>query len=577
MTNTNIQGAVQLNGPGFVARRKGNFKPGEYMRLVNAELDRDGAVVNRRNIVNVGGLANATSFGSCFPIIGTHDDGIIVASATVHRYLPPNTAPVTLWAPTALPVPVGGWHKIMGYFQYNKTSYWLTCDFDPNAAGGLTQYRFYIYSIATPFNGLNTIAFASLTKTTIISATFATPIMTSFFIHKERLFISTADSLYFSAATNPLDFTVPNGGFINFPNKTIKHAFSLSDTIYILCNSSVHVYTYSTDPNNDAYLRTIIDNMGGDWGCVHKSTPYIINNTGIYAISNGNVSKIHDAQFDVGDDAYQHKILSFEDYLVVIRRQSINYDGIASSDAQYFNKESKAFTPGLSNNTLGYNVFFINTELGSTHVVDFTECNEVANKGYIVDAIFNPVKDFYGNYKLYFMTNKYLSTNGAATTYVSSWYYMDLKRGVFCKDVSRDYSNVLRAYKPRICVEIDSYSPDGMEYLIKKFRNLLMEAKFPKADFGVEIAFDNDPYPVNGYDPLPNENFPNQRPYFPARVAINQRARTISIKLRTNNDFVPLADVNTVYDQFELSDMRVLYTYTGRGPELTTLTLANQS
>lgn len=549
MANTNIQGVVPLLGSGFVAKRNGNYERGEFKRLVNAEIDGD-VIRNRRSIVATG--PSAFSMVNPFPIIGYNDDYVIVASAS-QQYAVSRNGHTLLWAPTSLPVPAGGYHKLVGAFRYNKRNYWLTLEYNPTGP----VYNICLYHTTT---SLLTATFGNLTRTVIVSGN-AFPIINNFFIHKERLFVGTSTAVYFSKATDPLVFTVPNGGFIGMADAEINYCFALNDTVYILSDNAVHVFSYSVDPNGDGYMRAISNSIGGEWGCSHQSTPFLVNKSGVYSITNLGVEKIHDTEFDVGDNVFESKILSFEDYLIVIRRSRINYDGVSEASVTYWNNLGKRFVPGQSGNTFNYNVFFINVSTGSTHVVDFTDSNDTSEKGYVIDAVVNPNRNLEGNYQLFFLTNKL--TGG--TSYKGSTYYMNPDREVTVKDTARNSTDTVVAYKPRIDIEIDSFVPDGNEYLFKKFRNMLVMAKFPSSDFAVKVAYNDSGY---GKNSIAVNNL-SQRPHYPARIALNQRGRAISIRFITVNNDTPLVGN---YDYLELSDVRLLWTYTGRIPEFKTVT-----
>lgn len=550
MANTNIQGAVPLTGTGFVAKRNGNYERGEFKRLVNAEID-DEVIRNRRSIVATGN--SAFSVADPFPIIGYNDDYVIVASATQQHAISIN-GHTALWAPTSLPVPTNGYHKLVGAFRYNKRNYWITLEYNPTGP----VYNICLYHTTTD---LLTATFANLTRTVIVTGN-SFPIINNFFIHKERLFVGTSTAVYFSKATDPSVFAVPNGGFISMSDAEINYCFALNDTVYILSDNAVHVFSYSVDPNGDGYLRAISNSIGGEWGCSHQSTPFLINKSGIYSITNLGVEKVHDTEFDVGDNVFESKILSFEDYLIVIRRSRINYAGVAESSALYWNNLGKRFVPNQNGNILNYNVFFINIQNGSTHVVDFTDSNDTTEKGYVIDAVVNPNRNLAGNYQLFFLTNKFV----VGTSYKGSTYYMNPDREVSIRDTSRNSNDLVVGYKPRIDIEIDSFVPDGNEYMFKKFRNLLVMAKFPSSDFGLQVAYSNNPYGAS----ITLTNPTVLRPHYPARVGLNQRGKSINIRFLTLNNYTPLVGN---YDYLELSDVRLLWTYTGRIPEFKTVTV----
>jgi hypothetical protein len=560
MVNTNIQAPIPIEGTGYIAKRKNNYERGEYKHLTNAEIALDGVLKTRRNIKATQGEWSMTN---PFGFIGYIQNYSIIASATEQRATS-KALDVLLWAPTALPVPAGGWHKLVGAFRYNKFNYWITVEYNPTG----TVYKVCLYSSNKE---LSTIVFADLTRTEILSVT-TNPNISNFFIHKERLFISTDAFVYFSKATDPKVFAVPDGGFVGIADTKINFSFSLSDSIFIMGDNSTHIYSYSVDPNADGYMRAISTTVGGEHGVVHQSQPYIINKTGLYAITNSMVEKVNDTMLDLGENVYRSKILSFEDYLVIVRYQDLQYNSVAVTSADYPKNLGKIFTPYLADNANGYNVFFLNTRNGSTHVVDFTDARDMVNKGYIVDAMVNPNRDASGEYRLMFLTNRYESLAAPNYTYKGSTYYMETQRITDVADTVRTSANVITKYKPNILIEIDSFVPDGSEHLMKKFRHMLMMAKFPSSDFGVLVVYDNRGYGSKVPTVLIND-ITEGRAHYPSRVGLNQRGRSLTFRLMTLKPDVALGASD--WDELELSDIRVLWTYTSRAIEKKSQTVSN--
>lgn len=994
MVNQNIQGVIPIEGQGFVSRRHGDFKPGEFKRLTNVELH-EGAIKNRRNIKSVAGSAAGIAVAPVvnpFGFIGKLRDYTLMVNET-KQYAINQNSQIELWAPTQLPTPAeaGSFHKIIGFFRYNNINYWLTLEF---RAGVHIKVALWYGNIVVNNDVPSSYGagyFAGLTRVDIYTTVPADLHFNKFefqnaFIQGDRLWIVTSVGIYFSKAANFLDFAAPNGGFFKLPDKIINYGMSLRDGIYVLCDDSIHLLTYSSDPNLDSALRKITDNMGGDHGCVYGDVPYFVNQVGIYRINNNFVEKILDNEFDVGIDYYDNKLSAFEDYLILVKNLPINYEkynglstsvrtnlminpsletnftGFTGSDSymdrtrdnakafssvwshktkkkdnntvvdrrntftnpgcevstagwtaqnstltknnanfhsggsslrfsvdpggntkvtypvplawaadvgghhikigfwrrwtgtvsffdsydievhlswlnaagveisevtlasstigispeatwlkyaftktapagtrgyvlqfiespnglstdvlyfvddvivedddirtgpvgvSYFDgstpdvdgyiydwegtvglststrkgnrpgvpmdgrylveydglvnsgvlvaggknytigaalyaedaahtiefevrqynvanallgvnvitagpgdtivdqwayltaqfttdpactyvkffvrttepllkdqiyyieafhveltegyqgyfdgdiadsanvtyawsgaahassstytitsiarrlfKNGSRFLPKQGGNELGYNVYFINMASGAVHVVDFKDKRggvNVEGWGSISDIYVNTNKDANGNYNCYFLTTSFVSETTDSYTYNGYVYYMNSYRDTDFFDTAVGNDGLLDRYGPKVEIEIDSYVPDGNEFLVKKFRNFELMALLPNRNFFVAFGFDNTGYrdyqilvPVVNGVPLPESN----RPHFPLRMGINQRGRSFSIKLVNELDLLPIDLLdNEVYGNIEISDLRTLWTYTGRAPE----------
>jgi hypothetical protein len=550
MTNVQIPSPIPLAGRGFVAKLKGNYQPGEYRRLSNAVISDDGLIKNRRNVYAVQ-HANYATFDNPKPILGHIKSFTIMSSATQHKAIDHNNV-INLWLPNTLPVPVGGWHRIEGAFLYNNRYYWITLKYDP-AGVGATKYTYHAYHRAV---GALELADPGLTVAGMEVATlvqFETiPTTVNIFIQKDRLWIVTENRLYFSKATDPTVFVVPDGGFVGVRDQVIRDTAFIGDSIFIIGQNEVHLLTYTTDPNEDALLRKIAD-VGGDSVCVHGSSVYFINRLGIYEIFNTAVNKINDLrlEYPYALDEADLKILSFEHYLIVIARSPAGY---SDANVGYW------FSPEVVHpESLNFNVFFINTVNGATHVLDYTDARDQVIKGYIVDAYVNPVRDSTNDYKLVFVTNRFTGVG----TFKGNVYYMRPQNDWSVYDEVRNSAGALQRFKHNIEIEIDGFVPDGSEYAFKKFRSLQAMAKFPGTDFSITPSFDNNDFDVSKSMHVENKDFPEDRPHYPARLPLMQRARSINLLLQTDNPDVALA-ADGVWDQLEISDLRVLWTYTNR-------------
>ncbi len=349
----------------------------------------------------------------------------------------------------------------------------------------------------------------------------------------------------------------------------MNHSVALADSIYILCDNSMHLLTFSTDPNLDSQIRLISDNIGGDHGVVHQDAVYAINFTGVFSLQGTRVDRVI-GDLDTMSNSLFGKLVSFEDYLIVLRYSWVDYNKVSSGGM--FSNPGKTFVPNLEYYSLNNNVWFINTATGSAHVIDFNDYVGDDTPGYVVDIALSPKKDFFRSNKLYFLTNKYdavaTAAHGSLKQYQGNVSAMDSQFEFFVYDTAVAEDGTIRKFKPDIEIEIDSFSPDGSEYLMKKFRNFMLQGNFPYRDFKLKLGFDNKPYPAEGISILSNvDSFSEQnRPHYPVRVPVNQRARSVSIYLYTDAPTEVLVDPEGIYDTLEISDMRFLWSYTGRAP-----------
>lgn len=568
MVNPNIQGVVPIDGVGYIAKLKRNYQPGEYRRLSNVEL-KNGIIKNRTNIkAVVAAGSTATPITNPFPFIGFIGQKIIIASKTEQFMTDGSSNYVALWSPTNLPVPVtaGSYHRLVGAFLYNKLNCWISHQYDANTGVN----TLILHTIAeNVLAGLTAVTYAGLTHTTILTDASWDFVFCNFFIQGERLWVTTNKGVFFSKPTDHTIWAVPNGGFFKFQGQNITYTTFNRDIIYVLCDNAVFSIAYATDPNEDAVARQLSDTMGGDHATIHGDVPYFVNNTGIFEINSSGVTKVMDSVFDMGSNSYTHKLTSFMNYLVITRFNHIHYDSSTSFGAAFFGNVGREFTEGSGFNLMGYNVFFMNTDTGAMHTVDFRDGWDSAKPGYIIDVIVNPNKDFYRNYNCFFLTNRYVSKVGSTYTYQGQVYTMSLDSNEpFIYDVVCNTAGVAHRHIPKIDVEIDSYTPDGNEYYTKKFRSIEFMGDFPSSDFKAKFAFDNLDYPVTGIDLNINTNTieanGEPRTHYPCRVGLNQRARSISVRLQSTNHNVEQAN-NYVYNHFQISDIRVLWGYTKFG------------
>ena len=573
MVNNNIQGPIVLDGLGFVAKRKRNYNPGEYRTLKNVELHK-GMIRNRDGVRSTYALDTvAPGITNPYSIIGFMDSDAIVVTKTTHTTYGVN-GNSTLWAPTSLPVPAGttSFHRILFYVRYNKVHYWITHKY--TEAGAVHEFWAYSEPV-NPLAAPSVIVFADLTATLLFTlANEYQAMATNAYIHKERLVITTNRGIYLSKATDPLVFAAPLGAFFKFPEQNINYSMAVKDTIIILCDSSIYVLTYSADPNLDSTVRQLSDALGGDHGVIHNSTPYFVNNTGIYTVNGVSLDNVSSWIFEF--DYKRSKLVSANGYIIVLLRDIQNYNNNFSIfDANYFNDIGYKFAPTDTavKPAMNNNVFFMNMETGSVHVLDFKDSLDTAEKGYVVDIAIPFKKDFFGSNEIFLLTNKFISNVAGILTYKGNIYRLENNQdtsNIFIFDEIAKSDGTIKRYKPNYQIEIE-YTPDGNEYLFKKFRSLEIMGTFPFNDFGLQWCMDTSVY--NAVIDVNDDNsfFVNDRLHHPFRVGINQRGRSINLFLATKNPTVELG-VGGFYDQLEISDMRLLWTYTGRSNEKKSIT-----
>jgi hypothetical protein len=354
MGNPLIEGPIPLSGAGFIAKENGNFQPGEYKRLSNVEIKPEGILANRRNVYSVHGENTGVDVN---PIVNPHHfmgnmrEYSLLAQGE-NQYIVGDSTFLPLWtlADGFGPVGATSYSIFLGFFRYNNKNFWLVLEFESVISISLSLY--YDDSIPVPdLPETYGVGYeASLTRTVILSFPAGTTDFfdfqyKNFFIYKERLWIATSVGLYFSAATDPTNFLVPDGGFFKHPGNRVNYSMAIKDQIYTLCEDAVYALTYNTDPNLDATERPLSDSIGGEMGCVHLDTPYFINNMGIYVINGTNVDKVMDSKFDYGKDVYRNHLYSFEDYLVINKYSPINYDNNYSPPARVSTRQNLILHP----------------------------------------------------------------------------------------------------------------------------------------------------------------------------------------------------------------------------------------
>ena len=159
----------------------------------------------------------------------------------------------------------------------------------------------------------------------------ATGITYSPIIYKDRLFlrsVSTSGSgrtggrrVYYSAATNPGDFTGTDAGFIDLPDDVTAFAATRS-SLYIFCTNSFYQLTYGNNPTDgSARLDLINPNIGAYTDCAipYNNHVYFSGPEGAYNLINNNLSNIGQVLLD---DRYITQMKLVDERLVCIDQTS---------------------------------------------------------------------------------------------------------------------------------------------------------------------------------------------------------------------------------------------------------------
>lgn len=575
MVNNNIQGAIPLAGKGHSFKKFGDYEPGEFFRLVNAEITNEGRIVGRRPVEAMGD--NGTTDGvitSYKRLLGTTDTYTLICNATEQKALTAglNTTE-DLWPPTDLPVPVGGWHNLEAFFRYNRTDHWLSFKADLTGNTCTVQLtRDPLQSDGRP-DGTLTYAYYDTYDLFTITGQGGVYYFNNCLIQGDRLWIATNEGVYFSKVTDPSVFAAPDGGFFKFPGQEIQHIVSLADSIYVLCRDSVHVITYSSDPNSDATVRKIAD-VGARHGTIFRDTPYFVNAQGIYAITSLSVELVFNFEGIYFYSNYFH-IDAWEDYLVLT--VAINdykpdqLDGDQGLNSlvidPYFNDAVFNFED------YPYPCIFFNMNSGAAHAVDFKDQYDGLSSewGMIVSTIVNTTGDQNVGPHLVFLTE-----SGSTDHRLYAMFPTSDNRAIVADEIWDTLGNKdLVLPNPRI--ELRSYCPDGNNYMMKKFRTCEIMGNFGDDQYFIKFFYDRDwenHFDLTTakdltYDAWADDSLgPNRyKSRIACRFGLNQRAYAINIQIGIKDPFSPYvpdeADQERT-DGFLIEDIRVLWSYVGR-------------
>lgn len=610
MVNQAEQADVVLAGKGYCPRPRGNYAPGEYHRLTNAEINLQGALQLRRPvsvILNAGNTGHRNTHGTAF--IGylgpwamyTMDDGAgNITSCWVETTI--NIGGVKkrrIWGVPAITAAhfVNLVHaRIMGFHRYGDRNYWVSRAVTAKPVGAPAmenhiQVLGYNPAGANPLGNSfdpsffddNPVAFAIPDQRVTVNTTSipafpdagldnlkSESALVKSLIYRDRMWIASERTLYFSKATDPMTWAVPDGGFFRFPGQTITDVVAVGQTLYIICESSVWTLQYSTDPNTNAVL-TQISNIGGDSACVYEDVVYFARRDILWSCENNRVNKVLDLNFQIVSDVsglqIPVKLVTFNNYIIFIYQTWQVFQDLIWSQQFRVYPVGTGYTNGLVPH------IWLNMENGASHQFEFQDqlADGGTDTGRINDIMVVPYADQYDRTVLYLHTAGGISGGGVTSRGYSYYILADYDSFTDPGDW-HDYvcasSDVFSSMNPLIDIELDSLVPDGSQFFIKKFRSLMMETditgfisqlKFAFGDTSAysapiditTVAFSDPVFDVSGVT----------RPQYPHRFPINQRARSLTLKITAAR-----AAWSTIPLKFGISKISLLWSPTGRAP-----------
>lgn len=626
MVNTNVQSAVPLLGRGLISRSNDIYDTGEYPVLSNVFIkqgklqSRHGIKFVSNNMYAAGGgqlLNDVNYYQNMTGFIGTTDyyEGIFVPTVVgkagmFHLDSDPSGAyrgnkryspEVLLAGQTNI-----NFHYPVKHLAQPNPGGGVTISVKTTHAGGIITHVSYYYGTSGSGTGAPPAPILLFT----VPYYNAPSVFVDAFFFKERLWIVTNDTVYFSGvgSANYLNFTPPVGGFFKYSG--ITSVVALKDTVYVLTRSSLYALTYSDDPNLDAVNINISNSVGGVSCTIHSGSVYFTDAISLYSVNNNSVSKILDLDLfpkpllkGASNETTTYiegprcKILSYKNYIVFLFHGASRF-GTGSDLTPYVNRGIKVATSPYTDNTayeIGsayastfyesfHNMFMLNMDEGTMNRIVFRDNRDnigVSGKlnGFIVDAVSG--KDYNGKDRMFLMTSAHRNPLGASvpanqnTTNNFVYEFTDESQNYYSGETNANKSHddyyyisggtVVQYNRASIPfhIVIKEFCPDGNEYLMKKFRALNIMGSLPNGTF-ISFEYNKGSSRIQSIGNL-LDNFSTGyiRPN-PYRIGINQRARSISIILFYSDDLPVTTNSNTNEDILTIEDMRTYWTYTGK-------------
>ena len=289
----NITHQQVLAGPGLTYKTGGDYEPGEYQTLTNIDITEEGlrnrppaqwsnqshtpepfsnfligSVIDptfstRRIIASSYGLSG----GTYKTLITRIDDPADVT---------PNNVP-DQWNNSG-----AEWFLPQVCFEYNNVYYLMGQQFATGLVAPPNISNIRQKSSPTQIDS------ATVPTTTGVTSLPGSGRLVAAAILKDRVFLARNNTIIWSKATDPTNFTVPDGGFFKIPDTKINHIIALRDVLYIFASTGIWQFSYSGDPGVTGVLKQIIDNLHFTHGQVIEGTPVGVDINGdVYAIQNG--------------------------------------------------------------------------------------------------------------------------------------------------------------------------------------------------------------------------------------------------------------------------------------------------
>jgi len=264
--------------------------PAAIEKLVNLDVTDDGFLRSRAGCQMINGTRTgpvdmyAPSSRRCVTLGSIYEGGDLCAVLGVVD----TTAHVTYIYLTADGYTLYYWNsvaeEISSVQQYNNVIY--LC---PSADGTGDTTSFGGFTIANNFF-TGGIAGTANAATSVGSM----PTGDKTFIFKDRLFTVTkaTSTLWYSIATDPTDYTAPDGGYIiiNPADDTgtyINDVVLVNEVFYVFKRDQTFLFAYDTNPTDDGIVRLINNALGGFSAATYENDVYVINTKGIYRLVNG--------------------------------------------------------------------------------------------------------------------------------------------------------------------------------------------------------------------------------------------------------------------------------------------------
>lgn len=576
MANVTIQSMIPLAGKGHAYRLNGGYTAGEYKQLVNCELNDLGYIVSRRGIhlcgMNTVDENNLPPYYQCREFLGHSGQGAIVGFNNGQRavYGDPDIADKEMWNIDDLDPGGDSYDVVKKFIRYNGQNYWISHFKSGTICGFRVRYSQEAEDVPDNTGVIDLTTVTGHSVSVNLEAAIDNQIKNAF-MHKERMWVALGNAVYFSKPTDPSVWAVPDGGFFKFNEARVNYALASRDSVYVICDSSIYVITYSADPNLDAVVIKIDDSGGGDYATVYNGNVYYVKDDSLNVITNNNVSRVMDLNLGFwGEEGNYTKLHAFGEYIVIQKHTYRSYDEFGHPDRREALKHPVSLSQYTTNDPSCY---FVNMITGAIHALDFSDSQPDNNPGYVADVMLVPREDKNNNTYLYLLTKNSLNQGrvyampitGPDTRYEGADSYIPA-----C-DYIRGSDDRLKRVNHHVRIEIDSFVPDGTEYLMKKFRTLLISAKFPYGGstpsqdaLALQIKYDGRAYgPPMVLEDKVHQGDVDTSPPYPHRYPMNQRGRSISILIEQEPDY---DDGTSIRQDMLIEDIRLFWSYTSRMP-----------